>query len=50
MAITICGTPLYSAPEVLAGEPYSYKADVWSMGAILYELLVGLTPFNAGNV
>ena len=47
---TICGTPLYSAPEVLSGEEYNHKADLWSFGAILYELIVGFPPFSAMNV
>jgi serine/threonine-protein kinase ULK/ATG1 len=38
---TICGTPLYMAPQVVQKTAYSYKADVWSIGVILFELLNG---------
>lgn len=34
------------APEVLAGQMYNHKADVWSIGCIFYELLTGFTPFT----
>jgi len=46
---TICGTPLYMAPQVVQKSTYSYKADIWSIGVILFELLNGLTPFHARN-
>mmetsp|Transcript_72502 Transcript_72502/g.125777 ORF Transcript_72502/g.125777 Transcript_72502/m.125777 type:complete len:414 (+) Transcript_72502:72-1313(+) len=49
MATTICGSPLYTAPEILRHEPYDAKADLWSVGAILYELLLGRPPFNGTN-
>jgi serine/threonine protein kinase len=42
---TRCGTPRYMAPEVLEKEGYSYEVDVWSLGCILYTLLVGKSPF-----
>ena len=32
------GTPQYMAPEMHAGREYSYAADVWSLGCLLYEL------------
>lgn len=46
---TICGTPLYMAPQVVQKNTYSYKADIWSIGVILFELLKGETPFHAKN-
>jgi serine/threonine protein kinase len=36
-----CGTPGYIAPEVLRGQPYSFKADIFAIGCILYKLLTG---------
>ncbi|KAI9652085.1 MAG: Serine/threonine-protein kinase [Alyxoria varia] len=49
MAETLCGSPLYMAPEILAYEKYDAKADLWSVGAVLYELIVGRPPFRAHN-
>lgn len=46
---TICGTPLYMAPQVVKKTQYSYKSDIWSIGCILFELLNGNTPFHSKN-
>lgn len=48
--VTICGTPNYIAPEVLYKQAYSYEADVWALGCILYALLVGQPPFDTASL
>ncbi|GKY97773.1 hypothetical protein MPSEU_000735500 [Mayamaea pseudoterrestris] len=42
---TQCGTPGYVSPEILEGTPYDERADMWSVGVILYILLGGYPPF-----
>ncbi|KAG7445270.1 kinase-like protein [Guyanagaster necrorhizus] len=49
MAETLCGSPLYMAPEILGYSKYDAKADLWSVGAVLYEMAVGKPPFRAQN-
>lgn len=46
---TQCGTPGYVAPEILEGIPYDTRADMWSVGVILYILLGGYPPFIENN-
>jgi serine/threonine protein kinase len=45
MVSTICGSPIYMAPELLIKMKYNMKADIWSFGVIMYELLHGRNPY-----
>ncbi|KAG0270902.1 Serine/threonine-protein kinase [Linnemannia exigua] len=49
LAETLCGSPLYMAPEILRYEKYDAKADLWSVGTVLYEMCTGKPPFRAQN-
>ncbi|KAF2759250.1 kinase-like protein [Pseudovirgaria hyperparasitica] len=49
LAETLCGSPLYMAPEILRYEKYDAKADLWSVGTVMYEMMVGKPPFKANN-
>eukprot|EP00934_Nitzschia_sp_Nitz4_P000563 Nitzschia sp. Nitz4//scaffold113_size70149//65767//68656//NITZ4_005964-RA/size70149-augustus-gene-0.87-mRNA-1//1//CDS//3329533383//563//frame0 len=49
LAETLCGSPLYMAPEILQHHRYDAKADLWSVGTVLYEMIVGRPPFNGEN-
>ncbi len=45
---TICGSPLYMAPELLVDMRYNIKADLWSFGIIMYEMIYGKNPYPIG--
>lgn len=47
---TLCGTPNYIAPEILGKIGHSYEVDVWSIGCVMYTLLVGQPPFETNNI
>ena len=42
---TFCGTPLYLSPEMIIGNSHNENVDVWCIGVIIFELLVGRIPF-----
>ncbi|KAF2938520.1 hypothetical protein DAI22_03g123900 [Oryza sativa Japonica Group] len=49
LAETLCGSPLYMAPEVMQAQKYDAKADLWSVGIILYQLVTGSPPFTGDS-
>ncbi|KAI9217566.1 kinase-like domain-containing protein, partial [Blastocladiella britannica] len=49
LAETLCGSPLYMAPEILRYEKYDTRADLWSVGCIAYEVWFGRVPYRAVN-
>ncbi|MFO0612471.1 MAG: protein kinase [Polyangiaceae bacterium] len=46
----LVGTPLYMSPEQIQTAPIDPRADVWALGVVLYELVVGETPFEADQL
>lgn len=50
MLIFLIGTPLYMAPELIEEQPYDHNVDLWSLGCIIYELLVGKPPFRTTSI
>ena len=47
---TIIGTPYFMSPELVKGSNYNKKADIWSLGIILYELIFGTCPYVAEHI
>lgn len=45
----IVGSPMYMSPEVALGEPATHQSDIWGLGLIFYEMLVGKNPFKGNS-
>jgi serum/glucocorticoid-regulated kinase 2 len=49
LATSYCGTPEYIAPEMVDGTGHDNAVDWWAVGVLIYEMLIGVTPFFNRN-
>ncbi|MBI4563386.1 MAG: protein kinase [Planctomycetes bacterium] len=47
---TVIGTPHYIAPELVLGKPADYRSDIYSLGATMFRMIAGFTPYQAPTV
>lgn len=47
---TLCGSPIYMAPEILFYRKYNYKADLWSMGLLIFHISFGFIPYKSNDL
>ena len=47
---TVCGTPIYLAPEIIKEEGHDEKVDIWCIGVLLFELITGNVPFQGNDI
>ena len=47
---TVCGTPIYLAPEIIKEDGHDEKVDIWCIGVLLFELITGNVPFQGNDI
>ena len=47
---TVCGTPIYLAPEIIKEEGHDEKVDIWCIGVVCFELITGNVPFQGNDI
>ena len=47
---TVCGTPIYLAPEIIKETGHDERVDIWCIGVLLFELTTGKVPFQGNDI